>query len=134
MLLLAGFILGNEAAPRPSFLPPITDAQKAAYAAVITVANAVGFPLVQQKGDIYFVHNLSILHARDHYNDDDCDDKNLRHVLRIHVRDERFEWDKPDYLKEDWKHGYDHTPEQEILPILDWDPTNGGATGTFDHG
>ncbi|CAG8090782.1 unnamed protein product [Penicillium olsonii] len=48
-----------------------------------------------EKGDMQFVNNLSMIHARNSYADDS---ENRRHLLRLWLRDPQNQWTTPDPL------------------------------------
>jgi hypothetical protein len=60
---------GYLAAPRPKTIPPITDAQAEALDAIHFLAEKHQLRLDFQKGDIQYVNNFSILHARESFRD-----------------------------------------------------------------
>lgn len=65
------YFTGFHALPRSSNIPPITEAQAEALDALHFTAekNAVGLDFRQ--GDVQYVNNLSIFHARDGFKDSD---------------------------------------------------------------
>jgi hypothetical protein len=57
--------------PRPSTIPPITEAQAEALDALQFTSEEHGISMDLRKGDIQYINNLSIFHARDGYTDSD---------------------------------------------------------------
>jgi len=55
--------------PRPSTIPPITEAQAEALDALQFTSAEHSISMDLQKGDIQYINNLSIFHARDAYTD-----------------------------------------------------------------
>lgn len=55
--------------PRPTDIPPITEAQAEALDALEFLARESCIAMRLEKGDIQYINNLSILHARDGYVD-----------------------------------------------------------------
>lgn len=55
--------------PRREDIPPITEAQAEALDALHFTAEKVNLGVDFQKGDIQYINNLSIFHARDGYTD-----------------------------------------------------------------
>ena len=55
--------------PRSKSIPPITEAQAEALDALHFLADRFSLTLDFQKGDIQYVNNLSIFHARDAFTD-----------------------------------------------------------------
>jgi TfdA family taurine catabolism dioxygenase TauD len=60
---------GFQALPRSQDIPPITEAQAEALDALHFLAEKFNVGLDFHKGDIQYVNNLSIFHARDSYKD-----------------------------------------------------------------
>ncbi|KAI9718498.1 MAG: hypothetical protein M1828_006681 [Chrysothrix sp. TS-e1954] len=87
---------GFNNAPRPSSIPPITDAQAEALDALEFYARDECLDLDFQKGDIQYINNLSIFHARDGYKDSE---QQRRHLLRLWLRDEEYGWQIPEKLQ-----------------------------------
>jgi alpha-ketoglutarate-dependent taurine dioxygenase len=61
---------GFQALPRSTNIPPITEAQAEALDALHFLAERFSLTLDFQKGDIQYVNNLSIFHARDGFVDE----------------------------------------------------------------
>jgi hypothetical protein len=61
---------GFLALPRSTNIPPITEAQAEALDALHFLAERFSLTLDFQKGDIQYVNNLSIFHARDGFVDE----------------------------------------------------------------
>lgn len=55
--------------PRPSTIPPISEAQAEALDALQFLSEENSLKLTFQKGDIQYINNLSIFHARDSFKD-----------------------------------------------------------------
>ena len=60
---------GFQALPRSRDIPPITEAQAEALDALHFLAERFAVGLDFQKGDVQYVNNLSIFHARDGFTD-----------------------------------------------------------------
>jgi alpha-ketoglutarate-dependent taurine dioxygenase len=60
---------GYQALPRSSEIPPITEAQAEALDALHFLAERFAVTLDFRDGDIQYVNNLSIFHARDEFKD-----------------------------------------------------------------
>lgn len=60
---------GYQALPRPKNIPPITEAQAEALDALHFLAEKHAVGLDFRKGDIQYINNLSIFHARDGFQD-----------------------------------------------------------------
>ncbi|KAJ6002711.1 hypothetical protein N7451_005258 [Penicillium sp. IBT 35674x] len=68
-----------------------------------------------KKGDIQYINNHSIFHARNGFKDDPG---NERHLLRLWLRDTGYSWDTAAQLHERWEHVYkDVNPEDQVFPL-----------------
>ncbi|KAK2007909.1 TfdA family taurine catabolism dioxygenase TauD [Colletotrichum eremochloae] len=100
--------------PRSADIPPITEAQAEALDALHFLAEKSAVSLDFHKGDIQYVNNLSIFHARGGFVD--SDDKQ-RHLIRLWLRDPQNAWKTPEALKERWDRVYSGvTPEKSVFP------------------
>ena len=63
-----------------------------------------------------FFNNLSMLHARDAFVDNEAEGQK-RHLLRLILRNEEAAYDLPDQLKDTWKGLYDHDLAEELFPV-----------------
>ncbi|KAI8317305.1 hypothetical protein K4K59_008604 [Colletotrichum sp. SAR11_240] len=133
------FVAGHERYPLTSQAPPLTTGQRAALDLLKDRANAHGFQLDTQPGDLLFVNNLSIMHGRGAFRDDD-DSGHVRHVIRLWLQD-HMSWPIAPSLKykinpEIW----DVPPEeQRLLTLNEWQSmprairaANTGTTLTHD--
>ncbi|KAG1149325.1 hypothetical protein G6F37_002583 [Rhizopus arrhizus] len=98
--------------PRREDIPPITEAQAEALDALHYTAEKFNLGVDFQKGDIQYINNLSIFHARDGYTDSP---KNTRHLLRHWIHPESA-WKLPPQLESTWKRVY-HDEREEIFPL-----------------
>ena len=60
---------GYQALPRSPEIPPITEAQAEALDAIHFLAECFAITLDFREGDVQYVNNLSIFHARDEFKD-----------------------------------------------------------------
>lgn len=60
---------GYSTRPRSANIPPITEAQAEALDALHFLAERYAVSLDFQPGDIQYINNLSVFHARDEYTD-----------------------------------------------------------------
>lgn len=65
------YFTGFHALPRSSNIPPITEAQAEALDALHFTAEKYAVGLDFRQGDVQYVNNLSIFHARDGFEDSD---------------------------------------------------------------
>jgi Taurine catabolism dioxygenase TauD, TfdA family len=64
------YFTGFQALPRTSSIPPISEAQAEALDALHFLGEKFNLGLNFQKGDIQFINNLGVFHARDGYRDE----------------------------------------------------------------
>ena len=64
------YFTGFQGLPRSKEIPPITEAQAEALDALHFLAEKYSLGLNFQKGDIQYINNLSVFHARDGFKDD----------------------------------------------------------------
>jgi len=69
-----------------------------------------------QPGDMIFFNNLSMLHARDAFVDNEAEGRK-RHLLRLVLRNKEMAYELPEQLKETWKALYEHDVEEEVFPV-----------------
>lgn len=108
-------ITGTASRPRPADIPAITQTQQQAIDALHYFGRACAVKLNFEPGDLLFFNNLSMLHARDGFTDDQSQGRK-RHILRIILRDESFAWDVPACLRQTLDGLYDHEPTDEAFP------------------
>jgi Taurine catabolism dioxygenase TauD, TfdA family len=114
-------ITGTPSRPRPSNLPAITPLQHEALDALHFIAQKVAIPIDFQAGDMLFFNNLTMMHARDSFDDDKSgipDEK--RHLLRLIIRDESEgtgKWNVPSELDRQMSALYDHEAREEEFQI-----------------
>ncbi|KAI1371306.1 Clavaminate synthase-like protein [Hypoxylon crocopeplum] len=107
--------VGFGALPRSPNIPPITEAQAEALDTLHFLGEKFCVDTYFQKGDIQYVNNLALFHARDGFTN--AGDKQ-RHLLRLWLRDPENAWEAPRPLKARWSHLYDDiSPESEVLPL-----------------
>ncbi|KAJ0426714.1 hypothetical protein BJY00DRAFT_320369 [Aspergillus carlsbadensis] len=101
--------------PRDPSLPPITEAQAEALDALHYLAEESAVSLDFHKGDIQFVNNLSIFHARAGFRDSE---EKRRHLVRLWLRDPELAWRTPEGLASRWEGIYGGVqPENEVFPL-----------------
>ncbi|KZP29806.1 Clavaminate synthase-like protein [Athelia psychrophila] len=89
-------LTGFQGQPRSANIPPISEAQAEALDTLHFLAEKYALGLDFQKGDIQYVNNLSIFHARDGFRTTRriC----ARHLLWLWLCNEELGWDIPEYL------------------------------------
>ncbi|MCJ1422268.1 hypothetical protein MMC29_000148 [Sticta canariensis] len=113
----------------PSFL---SEEQKQALDKVQEIAKRVSIELDHKEGDIQFVNNFALLHARKGFKDST---ENSRHILRMGIRDLEHGWTLPKQYNELTNLAFKPVEDQTI-PVHDFDPyfkTTVAAT-THHHG
>jgi hypothetical protein len=101
--------------PRSSAIPPITEAQAEALDALHFLAEKHAVALHFRPGDVQFVNNLSIFHARGAFKDSE---QKQRHLVRLWLRDEEHAWKTPTALQGLWDRLYkDVQPEAQRFPL-----------------
>ena len=100
--------------PRDPRLKPLTPQQLYALSVVDKIAfkHAIGVPM--RTGDMIFINNLALLHARNRYSDGG-DARLKRHLTRVIVRDNTNGWKIPEILHEQWRECYNHDTAWEVL-------------------
>ncbi|CAO3679741.1 unnamed protein product [Umbelopsis vinacea] len=98
--------------PRREDIPPITEAQAEALDTLHYTAEKYNLGVDFQKGDIQYINNLSIFHARDGYTDSE---HNQRHLLRLWLHPENA-WQLPEQLKATWQKLY-FDEREELFPL-----------------
>ncbi|KAF2748976.1 Clavaminate synthase-like protein [Sporormia fimetaria CBS 119925] len=112
-------LLGSPRIARDPSMPALSDKQTHALAVVEDLARRFSAKLDRKQGDIQFVNNHSIMHARSAYGADNK--RSDRHLLRMFLRDRKNAWDKPAR----WCNNFDDpfTPgRHQELPVIDTDP------------
>ncbi|KAF9477035.1 taurine catabolism dioxygenase TauD [Pholiota conissans] len=108
------YFTGFQGLPRSANIAPITEAQAEALDALHFLAEKYSLGLNFQKGDIQYINNLSIFHARDGFRDSHT---KTRHLLRLYQRNEELAWKLPEPLKLLWARTYDVVPENQTFAI-----------------
>ncbi|KAJ3506628.1 hypothetical protein NLJ89_g6764 [Agrocybe chaxingu] len=106
---------GFAGLPRSEEIPPISEAQAEALDAIHFLAEKHAVGLSFEKGDIQYINNLSVFHARDAFTDSP---EKTRHLLRLWLRNEELAWKLPSELNQLWQAiYYASTPETEHFQI-----------------
>ncbi|KAI1125825.1 Clavaminate synthase-like protein [Nemania abortiva] len=94
----------NRIGPRPGVadgrIPALLPAQKEALELLQRTATAQQVLLPTRRGDMVFINNWSVLHARDSYQDDDTAS---RHIVRLWLRNSELGWVIPESMKTPWE-------------------------------
>ncbi|KAH8171200.1 taurine catabolism dioxygenase tauD, tfdA family protein [Sarocladium implicatum] len=109
------YFVGFGALPRSEHIPPITEAQAEALDTLHFTGDKYCVNTEFQKGDIQYVNNLAVFHARDGFVDEGT---KQRHLLRLWLRDPENAWQTPEVIQYRWDQIYGGvTPEAEVLPL-----------------
>ncbi|GAB1310079.1 Taurine hydroxylase-like protein SAT17 [Madurella fahalii] len=98
-------LLGNEAHPRPKYLPSLTRRQMEALDAIEAIAQATQMEIQTQAGDVHFINNLAILHRREGFIDGESPTER-RHLVRMRLRSEERGWSIPPELEHEWNEAF----------------------------
>jgi len=110
---------GDEKSPRLESLPKLTSEQIRALEMIQKIAGEVCALITLEAGDIFFINNRAMLHARSSYADNSDDPKSKRHAIRIVLRDaDGFAWPIPKALEAFYQNMFGGTrPEDEIWKV-----------------
>ncbi|KAF2131002.1 Clavaminate synthase-like protein, partial [Dothidotthia symphoricarpi CBS 119687] len=124
-------LLGTSLIPRDTGMPNVSPKHIRAIQAVEELARRFCTKLDRKQGDIQFINNLSIMHAREAY----CGTNgkpSTRHLLRMFLRDPANAWEKPARFRNNFDDPF--TPgRQQNLPVVDTDPWR-VISGRESHG
>ncbi|TGJ76596.1 hypothetical protein E0Z10_g10860 [Xylaria hypoxylon] len=81
-------------------VPDLLPAQKIALALLQQTATVQQVQLPVRRGDILFINNWGVLHARDSYQDDG---PATRHLVRLWLRNSELGWKIPESMKTPWE-------------------------------
>jgi hypothetical protein len=120
---------------RASFHPvhgdmKVSEAQQYALDKFEEAANRVRFKLDHVQGDIQYVNNLGLLHARSSWTDNGIGSR--RHMLRMFLRDPEYVWAKPKDFEFEFNDPFDANRPQH-LPVVETDPCR-LTSGSISHG
>jgi hypothetical protein len=112
-------------------MPKVSDKQMYAMHAIQDLATRFSAQLDREQGDIQFINNLSIMHAREAYQGTNGK-ASTRHLLRMFLRDPENAWEKPSRCRTNFDDPFTPGRHQE-LPIIDMDPWR-AISGRESHG
>ncbi|RYP57029.1 hypothetical protein DL769_009745 [Monosporascus sp. CRB-8-3] len=96
-------ILGWQRKRNPD-LPAPTEAQIEAADAIQFIAMKNAFKMPAKKGDLLFVNDMALVHAREGF--DDSGNSMKRHLIKMYFRDPDQAWGIPPSLENEWKKVY----------------------------
>jgi hypothetical protein len=124
-------LLGSPRIQRDPSMPKVSDKQMYAMHVIQDLAKRFSAKLDRKQGDIQFINNLSIMHAREAYQGTNGK-ASTRHLLRMFLRDPENAWDKPARFRNNFDNPFASGRHQE-LPIIDNDPWR-AISGRESHG
>lgn len=83
--------------------PVLTRCQHEALSALSEVATEHRIRLDTQPGDLVFINNWALLHARSSYKDSDLETGPRRHLVRLWLRNSKLGWDIPAGMRVQWE-------------------------------
>ncbi|TLD09904.1 hypothetical protein PgNI_06600 [Pyricularia grisea] len=94
-------------------VPTLTQVQRDALAVFDQLAHKHKISVGAQAGDILFVNNLALVHARDAYTDEEAAGGQRRHAVRMWLHDEKLAWSRPAGMRAPWlaAFGYHFKPQ-----------------------
>lgn len=94
----------------------LTAAQAEALDALHFLADEFHISMKLRKGDIQYINNLAVLHARRNYVDDG---EHRRHLLRLWMRDPENAWATPEEMRGRWGriYGAEASNGPEVFPL-----------------
>ncbi|OQD60218.1 hypothetical protein PENPOL_c026G01788 [Penicillium polonicum] len=115
---------GYAAYKRSHYMPPLSEAQAEALDALHFTAMKHQLKMQLEKGDIQFINNVALVHAREGFRDEP---ENRRHLLRLWLRDEEFGWEVPAPLKGVWEGVFGGMSGKEECQVFPAAPVVRGA-------
>lgn len=96
--------------PGDAAIPGLTSTQEEALNVLNAVASKHRVCLSSEPGDLIFINNWSLLHARDSYTDY-FNVKCSRHLVRLWLRNSKLGWTIPANMKVPWDAAFGHYDE-----------------------
>lgn len=102
--------------------PQVSVAQRHALQMLQNVAKRTSVRISPNAGDILFVNNFAVMHARESWLDSKDDLSKTRHLMRLWLHDFEKGWESSPALQRDHRRGLDLAPEsQKLLTSEEWD-------------
>ncbi|KAM0333519.1 hypothetical protein ACHAQA_002182 [Verticillium albo-atrum] len=111
------YFVGFGALPRSPAIPPITEAQAEALDTLHFLGEKYSVATNFEKGDMQYVNNLAVFHARDGFTDTP---EQQRHLVRLWLRDPEHAWETPKDLEDRWRQlfdGVDQNLDAQVFPL-----------------
>lgn len=101
-------------------VPSLTQKQLAALDVLSELASKFRYRLDLRQGDMVFINNWALLHARDSYVDPEVGPG--RHLVRLWLRNPNLAWDIPSAMRVPWEAAFgpdgNGLPVQKMYPAL----------------
>ncbi|KAI0392827.1 Clavaminate synthase-like protein [Xylariaceae sp. FL0594] len=95
--------IGPHPAVKDGCIPDLLPAQKEALAVLQQTAAEQQVLLPTRQGDLVFINNWAVLHAREAYHDDATA---TRHLVRLWLRNKALAWEIPASMKTPWESSF----------------------------
>ncbi|TAQ89929.1 hypothetical protein B7494_g1785 [Chlorociboria aeruginascens] len=89
-------LIGFENVQRPANLPKLNIAQVSALNEVQALAHRFKLSLPTREGDLTFINNFAVLHAREEFQDSE---QNRRYLVRMWLKNNELAWKLPEQLQ-----------------------------------
>ncbi|PNS16216.1 hypothetical protein CAC42_6323 [Sphaceloma murrayae] len=100
---------------------PLSKTRPDALEALTRSANIHAVRLDQQVGDMVFINNFGVLHAREQFVDSPTDPARRRHILRLQLHDTEFGWPSAQTLKRSLQEQFAYAPSKHgLLTATEW--------------
>lgn len=99
---------GSDRTPRTPGIPALTEQQYRALDAIHAIAEQHHANVQVQSGDMIFINNLAIMHARSGFQDSH---NAKRHGMRMWLQDPERGWSLPPGLQLDWARVFEPLPD-----------------------
>lgn len=109
-------LLGSLWIPRSVDAPSLSAAQSHALARFLEVATSTAIKVEQTAGDLLFINNLSIIHARSAYTNI-SNTAPPRHLLRLFLRDPERAWKLHPSYREKVDRRFQCPSEKQHIPV-----------------
>lgn len=107
-----------KAARSGRVIPALTEAQQEALRVLSAAAQRNGVELDTKPGDLVFINNWAVMHARSAYEDADTAagvaSATRRHLLRLWLRNSELGWAIPTSMSAPWEAAFGYTDEGYI--------------------
>jgi Taurine catabolism dioxygenase TauD, TfdA family len=110
-------LLGNSDSPRTPGIPCLTEDQIEALSAIHFIAQKHKIDMLMKKGDLRFINNMSMVHCREAFEDDD---NNHRHLIRLWLSNQTEKWTLDPELEVAWARVFDDREREthwDAMPI-----------------